>query len=199
MQYLSSIYLSKNQKLIRNKAIKIDLALVLFTILIPLLMIFFNIEFKIQIVPIFILLFILFYYLNSNAHKLYLKKQDKKINEKIEKESKWVKGKVKVVVKYSLMLLITSVALYVIGNALSIVLENLAIVFNIPEVILGILLGFVTSIPELITFFEAQRHHKKEENAELGVVEATNNLLSSNLLNLFFIQSIGVIIYTVVS
>jgi len=33
---------------------------------------------------------------------------------------------------------------------------------------------------------------------KIGVIEATNNLLTSNLLNLFVIQSIGTIIYTII-
>lgn len=195
VQYLASIYLNKNQKNLSNKAIKIDLFLIMLTILIPIIMLTFNIEFNISIVPIFILLFIFFYYLNTKVHELYLKKQDKEISKEIEKEQKWVRGKVKVVIKYSTFLLFTSVALYLIGDRLSICLENLAQVFAIPEFMLGIALGFITSIPELITFFESQKHYKKEENSELGVIEATNNLLTSNVLNLFVIQTIGIIIY----
>ena len=55
------------------------------------------------------------------------------------------------------------------------------------------LLGFITSIP----FFEAEKHYRKKKIDDiLGVVEATNNLLTSNILNLFAIQSIGIVIYT---
>ena len=68
----------------------------------------------------------------------------------------------------------------------------MARIFYISEIILGIVLGFITSLPELITFFESQKHHKEEK--EEGIVEATNNLLSSNMLNLFIIQSIGIVI-----
>lgn len=198
VQYLASIYLNKNQKLLSNKAIKIDLFLIICTILIPIIMLIANIEFNISIVPIFILLFGLFYYLNTKVHQLYLKKQDKEMSKEIEKEQKWVRGKMKVVVKYSTYLLITSVALYLIGDRLSICLENLAQVFTIPEFLLGIALGFITSIPELITFFESQKHYKKEKNSELGVIEATNNLLTSNVLNVFIIQTIGIIVYWLV-
>ena len=74
-------------------------------------------------------------------------------------------------------------------------LENLAEIFKIPESILGILLGFITSIPELITFFESQKYYKNnEEEKMLGVVEATHNLLTSNMLNLFIIQSLGILL-----
>ena len=84
-----------------------------------------------------------------------------------------------------------------IGNLLSNSLENLCNKFSIPQFIVGIILGFITSMPELITFFEAQRHHEKEKNGNLGVVEATNNLLTSNLLNLFIVQSLGILLYII--
>ena len=82
---------------------------------------------------------------------------------------------------------------------LSSVLKNLCLVFNISQALIGIILGFTTSIPELITFFEAQKHYKgKKENVQ-GVIEATNNLLSSNILNLFIIQTLGIVIYTLLN
>ena len=76
-------------------------------------------------------------------------------------------------------------------------LETLCKLFNISEAIIGILLGFITSIPELMTFFESQKHYKKEDDDMLGVVEATNNLLTSNILNLFAIQTIGILITSI--
>ena len=75
-----------------------------------------------------------------------------------------------------------------IENLLSDSLTNLSITFRLRDLVLGIALGF-------ITFTEAQRKLDKQvAEAELGVVEATNNLLTSNILNLFAIQSIGIII-----
>ena len=96
--------------------------------------------------------------------------------------------------------ILIAIALYVIGELLSASLTNLSNIFRFPEIILGILLGVITSIPELITFIEAQRKEKSknsEEANKLGVIEATNNLLTSNILNLFVIQSIGILIYTI--
>lgn len=49
----------------------------------------------------------------------------------------------------------------------------------------------------MITFLEAQRHHTKLKNSEEGVIEATVNLLMSNILNLFIIYSIGIILYKI--
>lgn len=197
IQYMVSIWMNKNQKILRNRAIRIDIILVIITILLPLLFVTINVDTSLSVVPIYLLLFLLFYYINHNAHKLYLKKQDRWIEEDIEKEKKWVKGKIKVVIQYSFYLLLTCIALYIIGNALSTSLENLASIFAIPEMILGMVLGVMTSLPELITFFESQKHHKQGEKEELGVIEATNNLLTSNMLNIFMIQSIGILIYSI--
>lgn len=195
IQYISTIFLNKNQKYLKNRAIKVDLILVIITILIPILLIKLDIEINIAIVPIFIILFALFNFLNSNVHKIYLRKEDKKLEQ--EQEEVQEKGNRKKVAKNVIYLLISGVLLFIVGNLLGATLEELCNTFEIPEVIIGILLGFSTSVPELITFFESQKHHKKGEDNFLGVVEATNNLFTSNLLNLFVIQSIGIIIYII--
>lgn len=203
IQYLCAIYLNKNQKYIRNKAIRIDIIMVIITIIIPAIIVVADIELNIFAVIIFIIMLGLFYYINLNAHKLYLKLQDEQIekeeNSKYEQEEKLLeKGSKKIiqVIINIIYIILIAIALYVIGNLLSDNLTSLSTRFNLPEIILGIALGVITSIPELITFTEAQRKADNQNvGAELGVVEATNNLLTSNLLNLFAIQSIGIIIF----
>ena len=59
-------------------------------------------------------------------------------------------------------MLIIAGLLYFVGELLSNSLTNLCNMFGLPELVLGILLGFITSIPELITFIEAQRKEKKK-------------------------------------
>ena len=149
-------------------------------------MIIFNIESRLILVPIFIILLLLFYKISTNAHKVYLK-HDKK------KEGKSEKSKKSAIINI-LGIILSGIALYYVGNLLSNTLEVLALSLNVPEAIIGILLGIITSIPELITFFESQKHHKEKENHE-GIVEATSNLLFSNFMNLFIIQSLGIIIF----
>lgn len=190
IQYLISIFINKNQNILSNKALKIDIIMIIFTILLPLVLI--NVQKDISIIPAFILLFILFYIINKNAHKLYLSK----VRTTIEKEEQIKTNKIQIGLNFIYLILI-AILLYLIGSLLSNTLTNLCIKFNIPEFILGVLLGVITSIPELITFIESQKHHMKNENRETGVVEATNNLLTSNIMNLFIIQSIGILIYTI--
>lgn len=156
-----------------------------------------NIELNIFIVPLFIILYLLFRFMNNNIHKIYLKTEDKKIENEIEEERK-VESSGRKTIKYVFILIITGIALYIISEQLGNTLENLCRIFNVPEIIIGILLGFITSIPELITFFESQKHNKKANNDMVGVIEATNNLLISNMLNLFVIQTIGIIITLII-
>ncbi len=198
VQYMASIVLNKNRKAFTNRAIKIDIVLVLVTILIPLILVWRNIEINLIIVPAFFILFALFLYLNNNVHKLYLQKEDQQLEKQIQEEEEKEKGNTRRTVLYITILLGTGVLLYVIGELLGETLNNLCHQFNISQVIIGILLGFITSIPELITFFESQKHYRNQnDDTMLGVVEATNNLLTSNVLNLFMIQSIGILIYTI--
>lgn len=197
IQYICSIKLNNNIKQLKNKALKIDIAMVIITIIIPILLLTLNIEINISIIPIFILLLILFYYINSNTHKLYLEKEIQQEESEIEKERKFIKGNKTIIIKNIIYLILTGIGLFIIGNLLSNTLESLCLKFNIPQFLIGIALGIITSLPELITFFESQKHHKNAKDKRLGVVEATNNLLTSNILNLFFIQTIGIILYMI--
>ena len=199
IQYIGAIMLNKNTSKLRNKAIVTDLILVFFTIVIPIFFLKFNIELKLAIVPIFIILYILFRFLNNHVHKLYLKNEDVELEEEIEEEKLEQKKKPKKIIRYVVTLIVTGILLFIVGELLGDTLENLCKLFGVSEVIVGVLLGFVTSLPELITFFESQRYYKKVDDDMLGVVEATNNLLTSNILNLFAIQTIGIIIISIVN
>lgn len=197
IQYIGAILLNKNVDKIKNIAIITDIILVIFTILIPIVLLKMNIELNIMIVPIFVILYILFRVINENVHKMYLKNEDEKIEHEIEvEEEKESKNRFQTI-KYIIYLVITGFLLYFVGDKLGNTLETLCKLFNISEAIIGILLGFITSIPELMTFFESQKHYKKEDDDMLGVVEATNNLLTSNILNLFLIQTIGILITSI--
>ena len=188
IQYISTLILNKNLKKLKNNAIITDIVLVIITIILPIILLKLNIKLDIFIVPLFVILYLLFIFLNNNVHKLYLNLNDKNIE--IEEASK---EKHSNNIKDILTLIITGIILYIIGELLGNTLENLCNSFNISQTLIGILLGLITSVPELMTFFEAQTYHKKVKNEMLGVIEATNNLFTSNILNLFVIQTIGIL------
>ena len=73
-----------------NKAIIIDIILVLITIVIPMILVNTDIN-NVVLIPIFILLAVVFIVVNNIAHKKYLKNVDNKILKKeiaVEKEEK---------------------------------------------------------------------------------------------------------------
>ena len=189
IQYFVAIVLNKNGEKLKNNAIKTDIILVVTTILIPIAILKIRLELNINIVPLFIILYVFFRFLNSNAHRQYLKNDE----ETFQIENKKSKVSYMQIIKNVLILIVTGILLFLDSKFLGNTLENLCNLFKIPELIIGILLGFTTSIPELITFFEAQRHHQKLEDNMIGVVEATNNLLTSNTINLFVVQTIAIV------
>ncbi len=194
LQYIASIVVNKNRKAFQNLAIQIDIVLVVVTILIPIALLWLNIGLNLYIIPIFVLLYALFQYINHNAHKLYLQQEEEKLKKQIDEEKEAEKGNTRKTVLYVVILLLVGTVLFVVGDLLGETIESLAQHFEISQTVIGILLGIATSIPELITFFESQKHYTSKHHEILGVVEATNNLLTSNLLNLFVIQTIGILI-----
>jgi len=171
IQYTISILLNKN------------MILVLLTIIIPIIVWKLQIMDNIIIVPIFIILFYIFNKINIISHKGI--ENEKEIEERQFKNKK--------IYVYVIYILLIGIILYLVGNLLSSTLRNLCYIFNISEVVIGVALGVATSTPEFITFIESQRFHKNA-NKELGIIEASNNLLVSNTLNLFIIQSLSIVI-----
>ena len=178
IQYTISILLNKNVNLLKNRVIKINMILVLLTIIIPIIVWKLQIMDNIIIVPIFIILFYIFNKINIISHKGI--ENEKEVEERQFKNKK--------IYVYAIYILLIGIILYLVGNLLSSTLRNLCYIFNISEVVIGVALGVATSTPEFITFIESQRFHKNA-NKELGIIEASNNLLVSNTLNLFIIQS----------
>lgn len=199
IQYSVSLIINKNHKAIKNKGIIIQNILVILTIIFPIILLTLENTFNIIIAFMLIIMYFIFYWISKKVHEKYLNYEDKKIEEREKEQKEKGKNRNKQSLIYVGYILIAGILLYFIGDVLGNVLENLSESFGIAESILGILLGVITSIPELVTFFESQKHYKKQEDKNLlGVIEATNNLLTSNILNLFIIQAIGICIYFVI-
>lgn len=191
LEYFLTVKINGNIKKMKNKVIIIELIIVLITIIIPVIIYVKDIELNFMIIIIFLLLFCIFSITDSKIHKKYLEKENE-----IEKEQGAEEKDKKQILKYIIILIGATILIFITGNILSDSLETLCNNFGVSQIIIGILLGVITSAPEFITFNEAQKYHKKESKEQLkGVIEATNNLISSNMLNLLVIQSIGILIY----
>lgn len=193
LEYFLTVKINGNIKKMKNKVIIIELIIVLITIIIPVIIYVKDIELNFMIIIIFLLLFCIFSITDSKIHKKYLGKENE-----IEKEQGAEEKDKKQILKYIIILIGATILIFITGNILSDSLETLCNNFGVSQIIIGILLGVITSAPEFITFNEAQKYHKKESKEQLkGVIEATNNLISSNMLNLLVIQSIGILIYLI--
>ena len=192
--FIISVLINKNFKELKNKIIIIEFLGVLITIFIPILFIIKKINFDLSYVVLFITLYIIFKLIESFLYKTFYIKLKKESKEKEEKKDFFNRTNYLKVINISkniIFILIGGFLLFLVGQKLSESLEILANSFNISQIIIGIVLGFVTSMPEFITFFEAQKNHKNKED---GVLEAFNNLLTSNMINLFIIQSSSIIL-----
>lgn len=183
IQYLLSVIINKNIKLLKNKSILISIILSIITIIIPIIIIYFKIERNIILIPIFIILFYIFNKINTNIHKKY----------EINLEYKSREGNV---LKYIIYIIFIGIILYFIGDLLSNTLEVLCHTFNISEILIGFILGMATSIPEFITFIESKKYYSQKDNL-LGLIEASNNLVVSNTLNLYVIGTISIVIFQI--
>ena len=59
VQYIWSIVINKNGKVLKNRALKIEIGIIIFTIIIPVMMVCFGFKPNLGMVPIFILTFII--------------------------------------------------------------------------------------------------------------------------------------------
>ena len=193
LEYFLTVKINGNIKKLKNKVIIIELIIVLITIIIPVVIYVKDIALNFMMIIIFLGLFCIFSIIDSKIHKKYLRKENE-----IEKEQGAEEKDKKQILKYIIILIGATILIFITGNILSDSLETLCNNFGVSQIIIGILLGIITSAPEFITFNEAQKYHKKGSKEQLnGVIEATNNLISSNMLNLFVIQSVGILIYLI--
>lgn len=197
--FLFSLYINKNFKYFKNFknlfGIKMDILITIITIIIPIILIITSTHTNSILVPVFAIAFLLCMRISQVAYKnssINIELNNKSINLSKAKRNKKI-------ICYIFFLLVSAYLLYILSSFLEINLNNLCRNFNISQFIIGILLGIITSMPELITFLSSQKYYKFDNNEKrfYGVIESLNNLSSSNILNLFFVQTVGLLIYTI--
>jgi Ca2+/Na+ antiporter len=92
------------------------------------------------------------------------------------------------------VIVVALAGLYFLGNALGNNVRELGTTYGVPEIVLDIVIGVVTSLPELTTFFASYAWHRANDS-DRATEEVTHNLLASNASNLLLIQTIGLAIF----
>jgi len=98
----------------------------------------------------------------------------------------------------ALLILVALASLYFLGTALGDTVYELGTTFGVPEIILGIVIGVVTSLPEWTTFFSSYAWHRKNGTNRANE-EVMHNLLASNVSNLLLVQTIGLAVFLLVA
>lgn len=191
-------------KSLKHKKFRTDYIFVIVTLLIPILLIFTNFSENILSVPFLMIVYGMFLYLSKYNNYFEEENEELEIYEKRVKLSEYKLKKKhlsldrrKKVLKSFGILVLSLVILYFLGNYLGDTLESLGNNFKIPGYIIGIVMGVITSIPELITFMSSYKRHRryKSINKDKGAVEVINNLVTSNVSNLCIIQTAAILTY----
>jgi len=82
------------------------------------------------------------------------------------------------------------------GNALGVVADRVVNAMGIPEMAIGWLLGVITSLPELTTFFAVFSVGRKGED-DTDVQQNLDNLAASNMSNVGLIYPIGIAVFLI--
>ena len=88
-----------------------------------------------------------------------------------------------------------SIAGYFLGTSTAVVVKQM----EIPPAVAGWILGFVTSIPEMVTFFAVYSTAKKEStiDGKSDTQECLDNLAGSNMSNVGVVYPLGLLAYLI--
>jgi len=83
----------------------------------------------------------------------------------------------------------------IIGNGLGQVAEVIVLHLNVPQVAIGWILGVVTSLPELTTFFAVFAAARGDATGRDACQLGLDNLAASNMSNLGLVYPIGILLF----
>lgn len=180
-------------KYLKGNKFRIEYIIIAFSIIFPMLMIKFNMLANASTILICLVLYLLYLYI---IRKLGLEPQEEMFKE-VEEESEKKKYNIPIAVTmYSIIILTGICLLYFLGDKLGDIVYSLGSTYKVSELILGIIIGFITSMPEMTTFIESYVNNKGK-NEHKGAEELVNNVVASNVANLLIIQAIGILIFMI--
>ena len=91
------------------------------------------------------------------------------------------------------------VGIVLIGQALGAVAEVIVVVLNVPEWAIGWVLGVVTSLPEMTTFFAVFSAARRDATGYDACQVGLDNLAASNMSNVGLVYPIGILLFLYVA
>jgi cation:H+ antiporter len=170
---------------------KIDFFIIAISIILPFIMLKMHLIENKVILPIYLVLYL--------VYLIIIKRQSKKDNltaKSYLKKLNFLENKLgkKCIIIYSLIIIFGTFLIYIFGEKLGSIVYELGESYKVPQIVLGVIIGFITSLPELIMFIETYINNKGKYEM-VGAEEVLNDVVASNTTNLLLVQSIGMIIY----
>jgi cation:H+ antiporter len=122
---------------------------------------------------------------------------DKKLNPQEEEKSEKdppTEHQNQLGMKGIILVILGLIGVVIVGNYLGIVAEKIVKELSVPQWGVGWILGFITSLPELTTFFAVFAAGQTSPDDE-DCQEALDNLAASNMSNLGLIYPIGIVVF----
>jgi len=91
------------------------------------------------------------------------------------------------------------VGIVLIGHSLGAVAEVIVVVMNVPQWAIGWILGVVTSLPEMTTFFAVFAAARKDATGYDACQVGLDNLAASNMSNVGLVYPIGILLFLYVA
>ena len=198
----------KRTKSIINSKFIYDYIIVMITIVVPPVLIMADLATTPYAIPALIAIYGIYLYGSKYVDYFAIEEEEIEIEEKLHKKEfesekaskREINDKNRVALAVT-MIFISIILLYILGENLGKVLETLGKEMGVSEMILGLIMGITTSIPELVAYISSYRRHKnyRKPETDKGAVEVVNNLATSNISNLTIIQTIAILSYMFLS
>ncbi len=187
--FILTIFLFRQQLDLRNKKFVDEITFGLLSVVIPLLVLFFQIKSSVTSALLLFGFFIIYRIIDGLINK---SAKPAPIPPEIENGSLW---------KGFMFLIIGLGVIMLSGSFMSASTGLLVMQLNIPAWAIGWILGLVSSMSEFASFIEIYRMHKPnhKKNYNRDTQEALDALVSSNISNIGLILPIAMIIYLIVS
>ncbi|MEM7391310.1 MAG: hypothetical protein AAF492_03095 [Verrucomicrobiota bacterium] len=183
--FLSAVFFYRQHRDLKQKTFLDELSFGVISVLLPLALYALNVQ-GADILGAGLLVFFIFY-----------KALDRKLNKKVSEAPAEECPEKRKKLSPSILALVSGVVVIIIaGWFLGGITEDLVLELGVSAWMIGWILGFVSSLPEMSGFFEVYRKHKV--NGTLDGIEDTqealDTLVASNMSNLGIILPIGVFI-----
>ena len=188
--FLAAVFVYRQAKDLFNAVFIDEVVFGLVSVALPLVLFQFQIALSIRVAVVLIAVFVVYAVADHmiNANDLHPHEHD----EDKDEQAPIAKGLSAILAGTAIIL----IAGYFLGNSAGILVEQLAL----PAWLVGWVLGLITSIPELASFFLIYRAVKiRGKLHELAdTQEALDALVASNMVNLGIILPLGMLLYTAV-